>query len=55
MDYGISINNPMDCLERKDFYMMTCMDALGVDTMKDTTVLSDKYTLEDETLVPNTH
>lgn len=28
----------------EDFYMMTCMDALGVNTMKDSTVLNDKYT-----------
>jgi hypothetical protein len=28
----------------EDFYMMTCMDALGVKTMKDASILNDKYT-----------
>jgi len=34
----------------EDFYMMTCMDALGVFSMQDTELLSDKYT-SDETLI----
>merc|ERR1712014_356866 len=50
-DKGYQCTDKIGHTGGEDFYMMTCMDALGVFSMQDTELLSDKYTTEEHLIL----
>jgi hypothetical protein len=52
-DKGYQCTDKIGHTGGEDFYMMTCMDALGVFSMQDTMLLNDKYTTTEDLILDN--